>query len=257
MTRKMMVAGNWKMNLDRATGPALSARLSGSFPVAGQVDVLVCPPFPYLGLIADSIRGSGVELGAQNCSQESSGALTGEVSPQMLRDFGCQWVILGHSERRILFGETDQTVALKIRQALTAGLQVIVCVGEQLAERQAGLTNQVLDTQMGGSLEGISEADTRRLVVAYEPVWAIGTGLTATPDQAQSAHRHLREWLARRYNPQSADSIRILYGGSVKAQNARALMELPDVDGALVGGASLKFEDFLPIIDAAQAVVGS
>ena len=170
----------------------------------------------------------------------------------MLQDVGCQWVILGHSERRTLYGETDALVARKTATALASGLSVILCVGETLAERQANQTDAVLDRQMAGSLEGISASDLSRVVIAYEPVWAIGTGLTATAEQAESAHAHLRKWLSVRYNAGLADSTRILYGGSVKPQNAKSLMEQPNVDGALVGGACLKLDDFLPIVWAAQ-----
>ncbi|MFM8286080.1 MAG: triose-phosphate isomerase [Planctomycetaceae bacterium] len=258
MTRQLMVAGNWKMNLDRGSGGALCAGLAAQCRVSHPgVQVVVCPPFPYLGLAGEALSGSAVELGAQNASHELSGAFTGEVSVGMLADVGCRWVILGHSERRTIFGETDDLIARKVDKALSAGLGVLLCVGELLAERQSNQTEAVLDRQMAGSLAGIDAGRMNKVVIAYEPVWAIGTGLTASTEQAQSAHKHLREWLAARYNQAVADATRILYGGSVKPQNARALMEQPDVDGALVGGACLKLDDFLPIVEAARGLRGA
>ncbi|MFM8220028.1 MAG: triose-phosphate isomerase [Planctomycetaceae bacterium] len=258
MTRQLMVAGNWKMNLDRGSGGALCAGLAAQCRAAHPgVQVVVCPPFPYLGLAGEALSGSAVELGAQNASHELSGAFTGEVSVGMLADVGCRWVILGHSERRTIFGETDELIARKVDKALSAGLGVLLCVGELLAERQSNQTEAVLDRQMAGSLAGIDAGRMNKVVIAYEPVWAIGTGLTASTEQAQSAHKHLREWLAARYNRPVADATRILYGGSVKPQNARALMEQPDVDGALVGGACLKLDDFLPIVEAARGLRGA
>jgi triosephosphate isomerase len=258
MTRQLMVAGNWKMNLDRGAGRALCAGLASQCRAAHPgVQVVVCPPFPSLGVAGEALAGSAVELGAQNSSNEVSGAFTGEVSAGMLADVGCQWVILGHSERRTIFGETDELIARKVDKALAAGLGVLLCVGELLAERQSNQTEAVLDRQMAGSLAGIDASRLNKVVIAYEPVWAIGTGLTASTEQAQSAHKHLREWLAARYNRSVADATRILYGGSVKPQNARALMEQPDVDGALVGGACLKLDDFLPIVEAARGLRGA
>jgi triosephosphate isomerase len=200
------------------------------------------------------VSGSGVELGAQNAWHEKPGAFTGEIAIEMLLDVGCRWVILGHSERRLIVGETDELISRKTRAAVAGGLDVILCVGETLSQRQAGQTEQVLDSQMLGSLAGIDDRAFASIVIAYEPVWAIGTGVTATTEQAESAHSHLRKWLATRYNPRIAAETRILYGGSVKPQNAGSLLEQPDVDGALVGGASLKFDDFLPIIRAAEGI---
>lgn len=253
--RRLFVAGNWKMNLHRQAGVELAASLAGELrqPLSG-VQVAVCPPFPYLLPVGEAVRGSAVELGAQNTSCEKPGAFTGEVSVDMLRDVGCQWVILGHSERRALYGETDGIVNRKVHAAAGGGLPVILCVGETLSERQGGATEAILDRQMGGSLAGIEVGQMTQIVVAYEPVWAIGTGVTATTEQAESAHLHLRRWLAGRYNHQIAEATRILYGGSVKPQNAKSLLEQPNVDGALVGGASLKLDDFLPIVRAAQSL---
>ena len=253
--RRFFVAGNWKMNLLARSAVELAGALARAVPAAlPNVQVAVCPPFPYLPAVAGAVSGSGVELGAQNAWHEMPGAYTGEVAVEMLLDVGCRWVILGHSERRLILGEADELISRKTRAAVAAGLEVILCVGETLSQRQAGQTEQVLDFQMQGSLAGIDYRAIGRIVIAYEPVWAIGTGVTATTEQAQSAHSHLRKWLATRYNPRIAAETRILYGGSVKPQNARSLLEQPDVDGALVGGASLKIDDFLPIIRAAEGI---
>lgn len=251
--RRFLIAGNWKMNTTRQSGSALAAELAAVSPQAEPgLEVLICPPFPYLIPVAEKVAGSAVHLGAQDVYFEAMGAFTGEVAVEMLRDCGCRYVILGHSERRHVLGESDQTINRKIQAAVSGGLTAVFCVGELLNERQSGQTEVVLDRQMEGGLSGISETDLDHVVVAYEPVWAIGTGVTATPEQAESAHEHLRKWLSRRYNAAAAEKVRILYGGSVKADNAELLLKQPNVDGALVGGASLKMESFLPIIEAAR-----
>lgn len=250
--RRFLVAGNWKMNTTRDVGVQLASGIAAAVPADSAVDVLVCPPFPYLVPVADVLGGSGVTLGAQDVYFESPGAFTGEVAVPMLVDCGCQSVILGHSERRHVLGESDDLINRKVRAALAGGLQVILCVGELLSEREAGSTDSVLNRQMEGGLADINEADAARVVIAYEPVWAIGTGVTASPEQAESAHLHLRKWLAGRYTPVFSESARILYGGSVKPDNAESLLGQPNVDGALVGGASLKGDSFLPIVDAAK-----
>ncbi len=251
--RRLFVAGNWKMNLLQTSATGLAAQLAAAISAEiPAVEVAVCPPFPYLAAVGAALAGSGVSLGAQNASQEKPGAFTGEVAVEMLADIGCRWVILGHSERRQFYGETDELVSRKALAALAGGLDVILCVGESLSQRQAGQTETVLDAQLRGSLRGLTDDALRRVVIAYEPVWAIGTGVTATTEQAESAQKHLRNWLEKHYNPSVAQAMRILYGGSVKAQNAAALLAQPNVDGALVGGASLKIEDFLPIVQAAQ-----
>ncbi|MCA9064462.1 MAG: triose-phosphate isomerase [Planctomycetaceae bacterium] len=251
--RRMLIAGNWKMNTNRAAGEQLAADLAAAAPTEEPgVEVLVCPPYPYLLPVASTIQGSAVRLGAQDVYFEAPGAFTGEVAVDMLTDCGCQYVILGHSERRHVLKECDNTINRKVKAALAGGLDVILCVGELLSEREAGQTDSVLDTQMAGGLDGISEADAARIVIAYEPVWAIGTGVTATPEQAESAHEHLRKWVTGRYTPAFSEQIRILYGGSVKADNAESLLGQPNVDGALVGGASLKAASFVPIIEAAR-----
>jgi len=253
--RRLFVAGNWKMNTLSQSAVALAGSLAKAVPAAlPQVQVAVCPPFPYLAQVAAAVARSGVELGAQNAWHEKPGAYTGEVAVEMLIDLGCQWVILGHSERRAILGESDELISKKACAAAAQGLSVILCVGESLSQRQAGETEKVLDGQMQGSLAGVDEQTMAKFVIAYEPVWAIGTGITATTEQAESAHLHLRRWLETRYNSRVAAATRILYGGSVKAQNAQSLLEQPNVDGALVGGASLKLDDFLPIIRAAEGV---
>ena len=256
--RRLFVAGNWKMNLTLSTGKALAAAVAEEVQrTRPAVDVALCPPFPYLLAVKDAISGSGVsavQLGAQNAHAASPGAFTGEVALDMLLDVGCQWVILGHSERRQFFGETDAVVNQKVTASLAKGIGVILCVGELLAERQAGKTEAVLETQLSGAFAGVEAGSLGKLVLAYEPVWAIGTGVTATPDQAEAAHNSIRSWIAGRYNRQVADELRIQYGGSVKPDNAAVLLAQPNVDGALVGGASLKADQFLPIIRAAAAV---
>lgn len=248
--RKLFIAGNWKMNLDRAGAVALAGSVAKGTVEAKAVDVAVCPPSVYLDAVAQAVRGSAVAVGAQNMYFESSGAFTGELSAAMLLDAGCKYVILGHSERRHILGETDSLVNKKTHAALAAGLVPIVCVGEKLEERDAGKTADVIRTQVEGSLAGISADQMRRVVIAYEPVWAIGTGKTATPAQAEEVHVDLRKLLSARYNTDVAEGVVIQYGGSVNAKNAAELLGQPNVDGALVGGASLKAEDFLAIIQA-------
>jgi triosephosphate isomerase len=256
MMRRPLVAGNWKMTTTQESGAALSRDLAeGVGNSTESVDVLVCPPYPYLTTVADAIKGSGIELGAQDAYYQSPGAFTGEVANEMLTDIGCSYVILGHSERRHVMGECDETTNKKITASLAGGLKAILCVGELLTEREAKQTEAVLDRQMSGGLAGISEDQMADVVIAYEPVWAIGTGKTATPEQAESAHAHLRNWLESNYNVGVAAATRILYGGSVKPDNAAELIGQANVDGALVGGASLKAELFLPIIQAAVATV--
>ncbi len=250
--RRPLIAGNWKMNLDRAGAVALAQAVAAKAADYPAADLLVCPPGVYLDPVAAVLRGSRVALGAQNMYHEANGAFTGETSAAMLVDLGCKYVILGHSERRHIFGETDKQIDAKAVAALTAGLTPIVCVGELLSERQAGKTGDVIRQQMAGSLASLSVADAERTVIAYEPVWAIGTGQVATPEQAEEVHLDLRRILAQRYNAATAEKVRILYGGSVKPGNAGELLAQPDIDGALIGGASLKADDFLGIAAAAR-----
>lgn len=243
------------MNTTLQTAQALAAEVVKGLPdrPAG-VEVGVCPPFPYLLSIADTIRGSSVVLGGQDAAFEKPGAFTGEVAIEMLLDVGCQWVILGHSERRQFFGDTDPAINKKILACLERGLNVIFCIGEMLDDRQAGRTESVLEAQLTKGFENVTTAQMNRLVIAYEPVWAIGTGVTASPQQAEQTHAFIRKWLSGRFGQSAADGTRIQYGGSVKADNARELLAQPDIDGALVGGASLKADQFLAIVRAAEEV---
>jgi triosephosphate isomerase len=247
--RKKFVAGNWKMYTTAATARQLAAGVVQGVGKDDRVTVAVCPPFPYLALVGEALRGSPVALGAQDAYTEKEGAFTGEVSPWMLADVGCRYVILGHSERRHKLGETDEIISRKVRAALEAGLRVILCVGETLEERQANRTEAVLESQLSGSLAGVDTL--ANVVLAYEPVWAIGTGVNATPQQAQEAHAFLRGRVAGRFGAEAARGLVIQYGGSVKPDNAVTLLHEPDVDGALVGGASLKADQFLAIVRAA------
>jgi triosephosphate isomerase len=249
--RKKFVAGNWKMFTNNATARQLAAGVVRGLSGEQRVAVAVCPPFPYLSAVAEVIKGSGVALGAQNCYHEKEGAFTGEVSPAMLVDVGCRYVILGHSERRHKLGETDAVINRKVHAALAAGLEVILCLGETIEERQANRTETVLETQLNGSLAGVDAMSLKRMVLAYEPVWAIGTGQNATPEQAQQAHAFLRQQIRERFGEESASALPIQYGGSVKPDNAATLFRQPDVDGGLIGGASLNADHFLAIVRAA------
>lgn len=250
--RKKFIAGNWKMNTTRAEGLALAAAVAKGVGNASDVEVAVCPPSVYLAAIGEAIAGSAVGLGAQNCYHESKGAFTGEVSPAMLVDVGCRYVILGHSERRAIFKESNADVNRKVLAALAGGLTPIVCVGETLAERQAERTTAVVREQIEGSLANLTADQVVKLVIAYEPVWAIGTGVVATPEQAEAVHADLRKLLETRYTTAVASSVRIQYGGSVNAENAATLLGQPNIDGALVGGASLKADGFMAIVAAAR-----
>lgn len=251
--RTPLIAGNWKMNLNRAESTALAKAVADGAKDAAGVDVAVFPVSIYLDAVAATLKGTKVGYGGQNCcSEPNPGAFTGEVSASMLTDLGCQYVILGHSERRQIYKETDADVNKKTLTALAAGLVPVVCVGELLDERQSGKTAEVIRKQFEGSLAGLTAEQMEKVVIAYEPVWAIGTGLTATPAQAEEVHADLRKLVAQRYNDPLAQRTRILYGGSVKPSNAAELMSQPNVDGALVGGASLKAADFLGIIAGAK-----
>jgi triosephosphate isomerase len=250
--RKPFIAGNWKMNTDSHSAVKLAESVvAGCGDTAGsKVDVAVCPPFVYLQAVAKALSSSRVALGSQNIYFEQKGAFTGEISPAMLKDVGCTYAICGHSERRHVIGETDELINKKVHATILGGLLPILCVGELLEERKANKTAEVVTRQMKKGLAGISEEKMSAITIAYEPVWAIGTGLTATPQQAQEVHALIRKLLAEMFNRKLAEEIRIQYGGSVKPDNAGEIMGQQDVDGLLVGGASLKSDDFVAIIKA-------
>ncbi|MFW6163251.1 MAG: triose-phosphate isomerase [Planctomycetota bacterium] len=248
--RRLLIAGNWKMNLDLKGAIHLAAGLKRELAEVSEVDLAVFPPAPFLADVADTLEGSNVAVGAQNLHPEPKGAFTGEMSAPMLVSVGCSMVIVGHSERRDLFGETDEFLNAKLRAALAAGLRPILCCGEHLDEREAGKQEAVVSQQLTQDLDGLSADDMAQVTIAYEPVWAIGTGRTATPEQANDMHGTIRGLLADRFSPSLAENTRILYGGSVKPANAAALMAEEDIDGGLVGGASLTVEDFAGIVRA-------
>jgi triosephosphate isomerase len=247
--RTPFIAGNWKMNADTASAAALAGGVRDGAGSRTDVDLVICPPFPYLGGVRAALQGSRVQLGAQNCYCEARGAFTGEISPLMLKDVGCAWVILGHSERRQILGETDELIQRKVGLALASGLRVILCVGETLARRQKQQTEIIVRDQLAGALAGLRGEHWPNVVIAYEPVWAIGTGVNATPDQAQTVHAFIRSWVGSQAGAAAGAAVRILYGGSVNPDNAASLLAMPDVDGFLVGGASLKVADFCAIIN--------
>jgi triosephosphate isomerase len=245
------VAGNWKMNGDRQSIARLLDGIRAAAEPADGAEIAVCPPYVYLSEVLQRLQGTGIGLGAQDVAQHPPGAYTGEVAATMLVDCGCRFVIVGHSERRRLFGDTDAVVAAKTAAALNAGLAPIVCVGEQLAEREAGRTLAVIEAQLQAIFSVNALTEEPALVIAYEPVWAIGTGRTATPEQAERVHAHIRAWLAARADI-AARRIRIIYGGSVTAENATSLLAMPNVDGGLIGGAALKADAFVSICHAAH-----
>jgi triosephosphate isomerase len=251
--RRPFIAGNWKMNKHRAEALALVRGLVQAVAEVENVEIAVCPPHVYLDAVAGELQGSAIGVGAQNMYHEAEGAFTGEISAAMLKDVGCRYVILGHSERRHILGESDEDVCRKVHGALAAGLIPIVCVGETLGEREAGKTTDIVAEQFYGSLAGLTADQAGKIVIAYEPVWAIGTGVNATPEQAQEVHAAIRGMLGSRYGAAVADQVRLQYGGSVKPSNAAELLTQPDIDGALVGGASLKASDFAAIIAAAKS----
>ncbi len=253
--RTLLIAGNWKMNPStRSEAVALAEAVKAGVGPAADVHVVLCPPAVFLGAVDSVLEGSPIGLGGQNMHWEPAGAYTGELSGAMLVDVGCTHTILGHSERRHGLGETDSQVNAKLKAALAARLIPIVCLGETQEQRLREQTEAVLTTQLSGSLAGITPEEMAGTVLAYEPVWAIGTGLTATPDQAQSAQAFIRGWLAQQFGEATAARVVVQYGGSVKPENAAELLACPDIDGALVGGASLKANDFLAIVGAARDV---
>ena len=251
--RKPFIAGNWKMNNTRAEARELVTALKPLVASVDGVEIAVAPAFTCLQDVAELLKGSNIELSSQNISYAAKGAYTGEISADMLKDVGCSHAIIGHSERRQYFGETDESVSKRVRAALDNGIVPIVCIGESLDEREAGKTFGVVLGQLVNGLSSVKREESATVVIAYEPVWAIGTGKTATPEQAQEVHAAIRAKLAELFGQDNADAIRLQYGGSVKASNARELLGQKDIDGALVGGASLKADDFAAIIKAAVA----
>jgi triosephosphate isomerase len=246
--RKPLVMGNWKMNLTLSEAKSLCESIKPD--CSGGVDVVVCPPYPYLGFVASVLGGSEVKLGAQNASAYDDGAYTGDVSSGMLEDVGCKYVLAGHSERRAIFGETDETVLKKVKQIVSKQMIAVLCVGETLEERQSDSVDKVISGQLNAVLNSLTEEESSHLVVAYEPVWAIGTGLAATPEQVQEVHKLIRKTVAK-FDANLAKGLRIVYGGSVKSSNAEEIFSLEDVDGGLIGGASLKGDEFIRIVKLA------
>lgn len=250
--RKKVIAGNWKMNNDLSESQNLITRLTGGLSsLKINCDVIICPPFTSLSEANSLIKNTVVKLGAQNVYHEDSGAYTGEISPQMIKSVGCEYVILGHSERRTIFRESNETINKKIKKALEHELKVIFCIGETLDEREKNVTNDVVKKQVEEGLLDIDEKSLSNMIIAYEPVWAIGTGRNATPQQAQDVHKFIRKLIEDKYSSVAAGNLTIQYGGSVKPDNAKELLSQPDIDGALVGGACLKAESFIEIIKAA------
>lgn len=246
--RKTFIAGNWKMNLSKQEAAELASALADAIGESNNVDVAVCPSFGYLDAVKTALGTSTIKLGAQNLNANDAGAYTGEISGTMLSDFRCELVIVGHSERREMYGECDEVVNTKVKAGLRHELHVILCVGETLAEREAGETNNIVGNQVVGSLADITSAQMANITIAYEPIWAIGTGKVATPEQAEQVHAHIRNILTDQFGEDVAQATRIQYGGSVKPGNAQELLSQPNIDGALVGGASLDAESFLGII---------
>ncbi|HVN58045.1 MAG TPA: triose-phosphate isomerase [Bacteroidales bacterium] len=250
--RKKIVAGNWKMNMNLQDGIRLAAavRELAEKKNIQKAELIICPPFIHLCPMESQLKGSGISFGAQNCASEASGAYTGEVSCEMIRSTGATYVIIGHSERRTCYKEDDNLLNKKTQLALKSGLKVIFCCGEVLAEREKGIHYEVVKKQLDLGLFSLGAADLSNVVIAYEPVWAIGTGLTATPLQAQEMHKYIRDLVLAKYGIEIAESTKILYGGSCKPSNAGEIFSMPDVDGGLIGGASLKSEDFIGIAEA-------
>ena len=248
--RKKIVAGNWKMNKNLQEGIALAQELNNALSAKPNCDVVICTPFIHLAKVSDVINHNIIGLGAENCADKEKGAFTGEVSAEMVKSTGAEYVILGHSERREYYKETYEILKEKVQLALANGLKVIFCIGESLAEREANKQNEVVKAELEGSVFNLSAEDFSKIIIAYEPIWAIGTGKTATSDQAEEIHAYIRSVIAAKYGKEVAENTSILYGGSCKASNAPELFAKPDIDGGLIGGASLKCEDFMGIIKA-------
>ena len=250
--RKTIIAGNWKMNKTAAEGKAFVEAFKPLVADISDVDIVVCPVFTALNAVVEAAAGSNVKVGAQNIHWAESGAFTGEISAEMLKETGVDYVIIGHSERRQYFGETDETVNKRLKAALAAGLTPMVCIGELLEERESGSTEAVLETQLKGGLAGLSNEEMEKIVVAYEPVWAIGTGKTATPEMAEETHAYVRSVITEMFGAATSDKIRIQYGGSMKPANSADLVAMENIDGGLVGGASLEPELFAELIKNAR-----
>lgn len=255
MKRNKIIAGNWKMHKSNSEARQLANQIKIRSTEIKKTGIILCPPFTALTVVQEQVKDSNIAVGAQNVYWEKSGAFTGEISAEMIKSCGASHVIIGHSERRQYFGETDETVNKRIKAALDEGLKPIVCVGETLQERESGKMEKVIETQISNGLVDLSKEQMSDCIIAYEPVWAIGTGKTATPEQAQEVHAQIRSLIEKQFGSEVAESTIIQYGGSVKPDNADALLSQPDIDGALVGGACLKAETFLPIIQAAEALL--
>jgi len=249
--RKKVIAGNWKMNMDLHQSQKLVSEIISGLGKDNKTEVIVCPPFTSLGEVSSLLKGTQVKLGAQNMYYEEGGAYTAEISADMLKSVGCEYIILGHSERRVIFSESDELINKKVKTALSKGLKPIFCIGELLEQRESGETIKVISAQIEKGLEGITAEQMKNIIIAYEPVWAIGTGKTATPEQAQEVHLFIRELTAKKFSSSVAEKIIIQYGGSVKPDNSGELLSQKDIDGALVGGACLKADSFLSIIASA------
>ncbi len=249
--RKKIIAGNWKMNLSLSEGEKLADVIMAEMP-ATTAEVIIAPSFIHLANVSAKVRGTSIKIAAQNCSQHNAGAYTGEVSAEMIKSSGAYYVIIGHSERRVYFKESNELLLQKINKAIEYKLKVIYCIGENLAQREAGNHFDIVHEQLKAVLFNLSAQATVDTIIAYEPVWAIGTGKTATPEQAQEMHAYIRDTIKTHYNADVANAVRILYGGSCNEQNAASILTLPDVDGGLIGGASLKAESFISIIKAAN-----
>ena len=254
MERRLLIAGNWKMNLDLYDSYKLAEAVAEGTKSFENIDVLISPAFMSLGVVGQRLKDSKLLIAAQNCHFEDSGAFTGEISLDMIRSAGVNWVIIGHSERRALFGETDEMVAKKVMHALSNGFHAIGCVGESLEQRENGEQEEVVKRQVDAFLQNLSERELKNLVIAYEPVWAIGTGKNATPGQAEEMHEYIRNIVSENAGEETGKSILILYGGSVSLRNAEELLSQPDIDGALIGGASLKQESFIGIAAIAEDI---
>ena len=245
--RRSLIAGNWKMNLDRKSSIELVKTLVEGSKDVNDRDILVCPSYPLLPIVKEVLNGSNIWLGAQNMHFEEEGAFTGEISPLMLKDAGAKYVIIGHSERRNIFGETDQLINKKIKSALNHNIKVVLCVGEKLNDRQSGKTEEVIENELSKDLSGLNNADAENIIIAYEPIWAIGTGVSAKPEQAEEVHKFIRSLLEKMFNKDIGENTTILYGGSVKPSNVELLAKMKNIDGGLVGGASLDCESFYKI----------